>query len=84
MKAAWYEKNGTARDVMIVGEQPTPQPAAGEVRVALHCSGVNPSDVKSRTARPPGGTLIIPHSDGAGIIDAGRALLYAKSYKKSG
>ena len=70
MKAAWYEKNGTARDVMIVGEQPTPQPAAGEVRVALHCSGVNPSDVKSRTARPPGGPLIIPHSDGAGIIDA--------------
>ena len=70
MKAAWYEKNGAARDVMIVGEQPTPQPAAGEVRVQLHCSGVNPSDVKSRTARPLGGPLIIPHSDGAGIIDA--------------
>ena len=70
MKAAWYEKNGTARDVMIVGEQPTPQPAAGEVRVKLHVSGVNPSDVKSRTARPLGDPFIIPHSDGAGVIDA--------------
>ena len=70
MQAAWYEKNGTARDVMIVGEQPTPQPAAGEVRVKLHVSGVNPSDVKSRTARPLGDPFIIPHSDGAGVIDA--------------
>jgi NADPH2:quinone reductase len=70
MQAAWYEKNGTARDVMIVGEQPTPQPAAGEVRVKLHVSGVNPSDVKSRTARPLGDPFIIPHSDVAGVIDA--------------
>ncbi len=70
MQAAWYEKNGTARDVMIVGEQPTPQPTAGEVRVKLHVSGVNPSDVKSRTARPLGDPFIIPHSDGAGVIDA--------------
>jgi NADPH2:quinone reductase len=70
MKAAWYERNGAAREVMVVGEQPTPSPQAGEVRVALHCSGVNPSDVKSRMARPLGGPLIIPHSDGAGVIDA--------------
>ena len=70
MKAAWYERNGAARDVMQVGQQPTPEPQAGQVRVALHCSGVNPSDVKSRMARPLGGPLIIPHSDGAGVIDA--------------
>ena len=70
MKAAWYDKNGAARDVMQVGEQPTPEPASGEVRVKLHCSGVNPSDVKSRMARPLGGPMIIPHSDGAGVIDA--------------
>lgn len=70
MKAAWYERNGAARDVMQVGELPTPEPLAGQVRVALHCSGVNPSDVKSRMARPLGGPLIIPHSDGAGVIDA--------------
>jgi NADPH2:quinone reductase len=49
---------------------PTPQPAAGEVRVRLHASGVNPSDVKSRMARPLGGPRIVPNSDGAGVIDA--------------
>ena len=69
MQAAWYTHNGTARDVLCVGEQPTPQARAGEVRVKLHTSGVNPSDVKSRTARPVTDPLIIPHSDGAGVID---------------
>jgi NADPH2:quinone reductase len=70
MKAAWYERNGAAADVMVVGDMPTPQPAAGEVRVRLHASGVNPSDVKSRMARPLGGPRIVPNSDGAGMIDA--------------
>ncbi len=70
MKAAWYERNGAAAEVMVVGEMPTPDPAAGEVRVRLHASGVNPSDVKSRMARPLGGPRILPNSDGAGVIDA--------------
>ena len=30
---------------------PDPQPAAGEVRVRVATSGVNPSDVKSRRGR---------------------------------
>ena len=70
MKAAWYSKNGEAKDVLSVGEQPTPQPKAGEVLVRLHTSGVNPSDVKSRRGRPLAGPLVIPHSDGAGVIEA--------------
>lgn len=70
MKAAWYERNGEARDVLNVGDLPTPEPGAGEVRVRIHASGVNPSDVKSRKARPLAGPRIVPHSDGAGIIDA--------------
>ncbi len=70
MQAAWYTKNGEAREVLIVGEQPTPTPAQGEVRVKLLTSGVNPSDVKSRKSRPIHDPRIIPHSDGAGIIDA--------------
>ena len=70
MQAAWYERNGAASEVLVVGELPTPTPAAGEVRVCLHASGVNPSDVKSRMARPLGGPRILPHSDGAGVIDA--------------
>ena len=72
MRAAFYERTGTAHEVLRVGERPLPVPAVGEVRVRLHASGVNPSDVKSRrgAGRPLDFPLIIPHSDGAGIIDA--------------
>lgn len=71
MLAAWYARNGAARDVLQVGEQPTPQPGPGEVRVRLAFSGVNPSDVKSRAGgRPVAQGIVIPHSDGAGVIDA--------------
>lgn len=70
MKAGWYEKNGEAKDVLVVGEMDTPKPAAGEVLVRLMASGVNPSDVKSRRGRPLIAPRIIPHSDGAGIIEA--------------
>jgi NADPH2:quinone reductase len=69
MRSAWYSKNGAARDVLVVGELPTPMPAPGEVRVKLATSGVNPSDVKSRLGRPLGSERIVPHSDGAGVID---------------
>lgn len=70
MQAAWYERNGPASDVLQVGAQPTPEPGPGEVRVRIACSGVNPSDVKSRAGgRPVRWDLIIPHSDGAGTID---------------
>ncbi|WP_119391246.1 NADPH:quinone reductase [Taklimakanibacter lacteus] len=69
MKAAWYERNGAAHDVLIVGDLPTPEPSRGEVLVRLNVSGVNPSDVKSRAGRPLAGPLVVPHSDGAGIIE---------------
>jgi len=70
MRAAWYSHNGEAQDVIVVGEMPMPEPGPGEVRVRLHTSGVNPSDVKSRRARPLTDSRIVPHSDGAGVIDA--------------
>lgn len=70
MKAAWYSKNGNARDVLALGELPTPLPGPGEVRVKLRTSGINPSDVKSRLRRPFSAEKIVPHSDGGGIIDA--------------
>jgi NADPH2:quinone reductase len=71
MRAALYEHNGTAREVLRVGEVETPQAGAGEVRVKLAASGVNPSDVKSRqgSTRKIAWSRIIPHSDGAGVID---------------
>ncbi len=70
MQAAWYGKNGEARDVLSVGEMAQPSPAAGQVCVRLHTSGVNPSDVKSRRGRPLADALVVPHSDGAGVIEA--------------
>jgi NADPH2:quinone reductase len=69
MRSAWYCKNGEARDVLIVGELPDPVAGPGEVRIRIATSGVNPSDVKSRRARPLSDERIVPHSDGAGVID---------------
>ncbi len=71
MKAAWYTKQGKPSDVMQYGEQPTPHVAAGEVRVRLHASGVNPADTNRTVGRSYAmeGPLIIPNSDGAGIVD---------------
>jgi NADPH2:quinone reductase len=73
VRAAFYTRQGPAREVLRVGEQPTPDPGPGEVRVKLRTSGVNPSDWKLRRGgfgRALGAPLIIPHSDGAGDIDA--------------
>lgn len=72
MKAAWYEKQGPAKDVLIVGEMPDPHPAAGEVRIRVAASGINPGDTKKRQDAFGYGMpypRIIPHSDGAGQID---------------
>lgn len=69
MKAVWYSHPGPAQEVLQLGELPTPSAGPGQVRVRLHTSGVNPSDVKSRRARPVADPLIVPHSDGAGVID---------------
>lgn len=73
MLAAHYSAQGPAEKVLRVGDQPMPSPGQGEVRVRLHASGVNPSDVKSRAGTagwPMLAPLVIPHSDGAGEIDA--------------
>ena len=71
MQAVWYEANGAAEDVLISSEMPVPTPGAGEVLVRLHASGVNPSDVKTRAgSRPMVFPRVIPHSDGAGTIEA--------------
>jgi NADPH:quinone reductase len=71
MRAAYYERNGSARDVLRVSDVETPEPGPGEVRVRLHVSGVNPSDVKNRAGltRKIAFPRVIPHSDGAGEID---------------
>ena len=72
MRAAWYEKQGPAREVLTVGEMPDPIAAAGEVRIRIAASGVNPGDIKKREDMFGYGMAyprVIPHSDGAGRID---------------
>lgn len=73
MRAAWYERLGPARDVLQVGEMETSEPGPGEVRVRVHASAVNPSDVKRRVGfrgQQMEAPRVIPHSDGAGVIEA--------------
>lgn len=72
MRAAWYEKQGPAKEVLTVGEMPDPHPAAGEVRIRIAASGINPGDTKKRQDAFGLGMpypRVIPHSDGAGQVD---------------
>lgn len=75
MRAITYTRFGPASEVLTLETGPTPAPAEGEVLVRLATSGVNPSDVKARAGGRPGVTeppypKIVPHSDGAGVIEA--------------
>ncbi|MBW8792076.1 MAG: alcohol dehydrogenase catalytic domain-containing protein, partial [Streptomyces sp.] len=72
MRAVWYDRQGSAQDVLTVGELPDPEPGAAEVRVRVRLSGVNPGDTKKRRGWL-GSSMpfprVIPHSDGVGVID---------------
>jgi NADPH:quinone reductase len=73
MIAAWYDRQGPSAEVLQVGELPTAEPGPGEVRVRLTLSGANPGDIKKRQSwlgSPMAFPRIVPHSDGAGIIEA--------------
>jgi len=75
MRAITYQRFGPAQDVLVPEDLPMPAAGPGEVLVRLHTSGVNPSDIRARAGGRPGVTeppfpKIIPHSDGAGVIEA--------------
>lgn len=73
MKAAWYERQGPAEEVLVVGEMELPTPQPGEVLIRVAASGINPGDVKKRSDAFGIGMpfpRVIPHSDGAGTIEA--------------
>jgi NADPH2:quinone reductase len=73
MRAAWYERQGPAREVLQVGTLPDPVAGPGEVLVRLRTSGINPHDTKRRAGwngiKMPFPKLV-PHFDGAGEIAA--------------
>src|SRR3954467_13289935 len=71
--AAWYDRPGPAAEVLEVGQMADPEPGPGEVRVRVAVSVINPGDTKKRGDWVGSGMpypRVIPHSDGAGVIDA--------------
>ncbi|OWT73551.1 MULTISPECIES: NADPH:quinone reductase [unclassified Achromobacter] len=73
MKAAYYETRGPARTVLRVGDIPADEPGPGMLRVRIASSGINPSDVKTRSGnspRPQPWPRVVPHHDGAGTVEA--------------
>jgi NADPH2:quinone reductase len=72
VRAALYDRHGTAREVLRVQDIDRPEPGAGEVRIRVELSGVNPTDWKARSGATPRplGQFQIPHHDAAGVIDA--------------
>ena len=73
MRAIWYDRQGSADQVLRFGDLPDPEPGPGEVRVRVRLSGVNPGDTKKRRGWL-GSSMpfpkVIPHSDAAGVIEA--------------
>ncbi len=72
MRAAFYKKQEAARGTCC-RRLARSTARAGEVRVRVAASGINPSDIKDknrlrRQGMPFG--RIVPHQDGAGVIDA--------------
>ena len=71
MLAGWYEKGGLAEKVIEVGDMEIPRAGPGEVLVRLRASSISPSDYKKRAANAPlEFPRIVPHSDGAGVVEA--------------
>ena len=73
MKAAIYQQTGAAAEVFQIVDLDKPTPAESEVLVRIHASGINPTDTKTRAGIFPiqhDWKRILPHHDGAGVIEA--------------
>jgi NADPH2:quinone reductase len=73
MKSIVYTNIGDPTVLRLVDREVL-EPRAGEVRVNIVVSGVNPTDWKSRRGSVTGAQLpsseVVPNQDGAGIVDA--------------
>jgi NADPH:quinone reductase len=73
MRAAWYERQGPAAEVLQVGEMPIPETGPDEVRVRVTASGISSGDLGKRrgwSGAEMAFPRVIAHGDGAGVIDA--------------
>jgi len=73
MKSVIYSETGDPSVLRLVDRE-VAAPGAGEVRMRIAVSGVNPTDWKSRQGAKPGDALpypeVVPNQDGAGVVDA--------------
>lgn len=72
MRAIVFSKIGDPSVLELV-EREVAEPGAGEVRVRIVVSGVNPTDWKTRTGATGQGLPfpeIVPNQDGSGVVDA--------------
>jgi NADPH2:quinone reductase len=73
VKAITYTRTGDS-SVLQLRDREVPEPDAGQVRVRIVVSGVNPTDWKHRNGAGPDQPVelpeVVPHHDGAGVVDA--------------
>jgi putative PIG3 family NAD(P)H quinone oxidoreductase len=72
MRAVWYEGAGGV-EVIKLRDVPRPVPGPHEVRVRVHCAGLNRADLLQRRGlypAPPGWPSQIPGLEFSGVIDA--------------
>lgn len=72
MRSIVYDTPGLSSVLRLI-EREVPDPAAGEVRVRIAFSGVNPTDWKNRAGTGAGASAPVqqtPNQDGSGVIDA--------------
>ena len=73
MRAAWYETQGPAHEVLRVGDMRRPHATTWGGAHTDRRVGINPGDIKKRDNAFGYGMpypRVIPHSDGAGVVDA--------------
>ncbi|SMH49881.1 NADPH2:quinone reductase [Rathayibacter oskolensis] len=69
MRTIVYSRTGASSVLSLVDREPA-DPGAGEVRVRVVASGVNPTDWKARAGGALAFDEVVPNQDGAGVIDA--------------
>jgi len=69
MRSIVYSRTGDSSVLSLVDREPA-APGAGEVRLRIVASGVNPTDWKARAAGDLAFDAVTPNQDGAGVVDA--------------
>ena len=69
MKAIRYHRHG-GPDVLQLDDVPAPEPAPGEVRIAMRVAGVNFIDTYLRSGLYPSSLPAVAGKEGAGVVEA--------------